>query len=183
MIRRTSYMMALSITFVLALSSMALAQDQACDDFPNQAAAQQALRAAPSDPDGLDGPPGPESHGINGVACEQLPGPKDLTPVLPSGNGAGGGSPTNSTGAADPPPGGASSQAGGPSGGASSQVSSQGNRELLDAGGDLPVPYKAASDNVLPPDDGGPFPWGPALIIVLCSGLLVFLVRELVADR
>lgn len=187
MIRLAVCVVALSISFVLALSSMAVAQDQACDGFPNQAAAQQALRADPTDPRGLDGPPGPESHGLKGVACEQLPGPKDLTPVLPGGNGAGSGSSTNGTGVADPPDppsGGTSSQAGGPSGGATSQVSPQDNRELLDAGGNLPLPAKATSDNVLPPDDGGaPFPWGPAFIILLSSSLLVFLVRELATDR
>src|SRR4051812_30269350 len=82
MIRRTLCVVILSFAFVLALLSTAVGQDQACDPFPNQAAAQQALRQDPTDPEGLDGPPGPESHGMNGVACEQLPAPKDLTPVL-----------------------------------------------------------------------------------------------------
>jgi len=184
MIRRTLCGVVLSIPFVLVLSSTAVAQDQACDDFPNQAAAQQALRADPSDPDGLDGPPGPESHGIQGVACEQLPGPKDMTPVLPSGNGASGGSPTNSTGAADPPPGAASAQAGGPSGAASPQGSPQGNRALLDAGGNLPLPDKGAfGDNASLPDDDAPLPWGLASLILLYFSLLVFSVYGLVSSR
>ena len=58
MIRRTLYVVILSFAFVLALSSTAVGQDQACDAFPNQAAAQQALREDPTDPEGLDGPPG-----------------------------------------------------------------------------------------------------------------------------
>jgi hypothetical protein len=172
MIRRTLWGVALSISFVLALSSIAVAQDQACDDFPNQAAAQQALRADPSDPEGLDGPPGPGSHGIEGVACEQLPAPKDLTPVLPGGNSAVGDPPTNVPSAADPP-----------SGGASSQVSPQNNRELLDAGGNLPLPDKGAfGDDASTPDDGRSWPLGPVAAILLSTGLLVFSVHRLITN-
>jgi hypothetical protein len=39
-----------------------------CSNFPTQAAAQSYLRANPSDPDGLDGPVGPNNG--DGVACE-----------------------------------------------------------------------------------------------------------------
>jgi hypothetical protein len=46
-----------------------------CGDFASQAAAQAYLRAAPSDPDGLDG------NDDDGIACENRPEPKDLTPV------------------------------------------------------------------------------------------------------
>jgi hypothetical protein len=186
MIRRTLCVVILSFAFVLALSSTAVGQDQACDPFPNQAAAQQALRQDPTDPEGLDGPPGPESHGMNGVACEQLPAPKDLTPVLPGGTGAGGGSLPNTTGADDPPPGGAASQVGGPTGGASSQVSTDAERKLLDAGGNLPLPNKVASYNApseATDDLGGPWPWGPAFLILLSSGLLVFSIRGLISNR
>src|SRR4051812_28738561 len=123
MIHRTACVVALSVAFLLALSSMAVAQDKNCEDFPNQAAAQQALRADPTDSEGLDGPPGAGFAGIKGVACEQLPAPKDIIPVLPPGSSE-----------VDPPPGGTASQVGGPSGGAS-QASTEDNRELLDAGG------------------------------------------------
>jgi hypothetical protein len=51
-----------------------------CNDFPSQAAAQQHLRADPSDPDGLDGPPGPNNG--DGIACEGRPAPFDATPVV-----------------------------------------------------------------------------------------------------
>lgn len=47
----------------------------------SQAAAQAALRADPSDPNGLDGPPGPASSDIPGVACEGNGPPYDETSV------------------------------------------------------------------------------------------------------
>ncbi len=58
MIHRPLLLAVLSVTFVLVLSSPVLAQEENCDDFPNQAAAQQALKDDSSDPQGLDGPPG-----------------------------------------------------------------------------------------------------------------------------
>jgi hypothetical protein len=39
------------------------------------------LRRDPDDPFGLDGPIGRASTGIPGVACEDNPPPKDLTPA------------------------------------------------------------------------------------------------------
>jgi serine/threonine protein kinase len=45
-----------------------------CSDFPSQAAAQAALRANPSDPDGLD-------RDRDGIACETNRPPLDRTPV------------------------------------------------------------------------------------------------------
>ena len=45
-----------------------------CSDFPNQAAAQAALRANPSDPNKLD-------TNKDGVACESLGGQQDRRPV------------------------------------------------------------------------------------------------------
>jgi hypothetical protein len=65
-----------------------------CTDFPSQAAAQAELRKDPSDPNGLDGPPGPAFDGIQGVACENLPPPKDTTPVLPNDNSSTTGEPS-----------------------------------------------------------------------------------------
>ena len=59
--------------------------DLNCDDFPDQASAQEELRSDPSDPNGLDGPPGTASSGVPGVACEDNPAPTDLDPVLPPG--------------------------------------------------------------------------------------------------
>lgn len=45
-----------------------------CSDFRSQAEAQAVLRADPRDPNRLDGD-------RDGVACENSPPPKDLTPV------------------------------------------------------------------------------------------------------
>ena len=57
-----------------------------CEDFATQAEAQAALRENPSDPNGLDGPPGPVGTGEPGVACEgALPGLVDFEPVASKG--------------------------------------------------------------------------------------------------
>ncbi|WP_406142066.1 hypothetical protein [Streptomyces sp. NBC_01089] len=45
-----------------------------CPDFASQADAQAVLRFAPADPNHLDG-------GGKGIACPDLPGPKDVKPV------------------------------------------------------------------------------------------------------
>ena len=49
-------------------------RDLDCSDFPNQAAAQAALRADPSDPHGLD-------RDRDGIACPSNRAPRDLAPV------------------------------------------------------------------------------------------------------
>jgi hypothetical protein len=61
---------------IAAFSGRAWAQadNQDCFDFPSQAAAQQHLRADPSDPDNLD----PDRDGI---ACETNAAPFDTVPV------------------------------------------------------------------------------------------------------
>ena len=60
--------------------------DLDCEDFATQADAQATLRDDPSDPNGLDGPPGPVGTGDPGVACEgALPGPADFEPVASEG--------------------------------------------------------------------------------------------------
>ncbi|HZN15503.1 MAG TPA: hypothetical protein VFB78_14625 [Acidimicrobiales bacterium] len=55
-----------------------------CQDFSTQADAQSFLREHPYDPDGLDGPPGPnnDENNTKGVACEDLACPCDRTPVV-----------------------------------------------------------------------------------------------------
>jgi len=55
--------------------------DKNCSEFESQAAAQAELKRDPGDPFGLDGPIGKSSTGIPGVACEDRPPPKDLTPA------------------------------------------------------------------------------------------------------
>lgn len=60
---------------MLWVSPAAAVDDQNCGDFASQKAAQEHLRADPSDPDQLDG------NDDDGVACESNPAPYDRTPV------------------------------------------------------------------------------------------------------
>ncbi len=157
MIHRPLLLAALSVASVLVLSSPVSAQEVNCEDFPNQAAAQQALREDSADLEGLDGPPGAAFTGIPGVACEDLPPPTDFDPVDP---GPGQELPD------DP-------------------VDTGGGQKLLEAGGDLPLPDKKSTVVTVPPPDGGrsSWPWGPAVLILLSSGLLVFSVYRLITSR
>jgi Excalibur calcium-binding domain len=65
--RRTMFLLAAALVLALATAPAAFAQanDQNCDDFPSQAAAQAHLDADPSDPDNLDADD-------DGVACENF---------------------------------------------------------------------------------------------------------------
>src|ERR671917_505318 len=153
MIHRPLLLAVLSVASVLVLSSPASAQEVNCDDFPDQSAAQQALKDDSSDPQGLDGPPGAAFTGIQGVACEDLPPPTNFDPVDP---GPGQELP-------DEP------------------VDPERRQKLLEAGGDLPLPDKSTVVTVSPPDGGRSWPWGPATVILLSSGLLVFLIYRLIA--
>ena len=83
--KRISCFAALCVSAMLMFAPPASAQGLNCDDFDSQAAAQQRLREDPSDPDGLDGPPGEAISGIAGVACEDLPPPENLVPVTTPG--------------------------------------------------------------------------------------------------
>jgi hypothetical protein len=81
-IRRVLLLVTMSVATMFTIIPTASTQEQLnCDDFPHQSAAQQILREDPSDPEGLDGPPGDEFTGIEGVACEDLPPPTDFNPV------------------------------------------------------------------------------------------------------
>jgi hypothetical protein len=64
------------LAMVTGLSYSASAQDlYDCSDFQYQEDAQAVYDADPSDPYGLDGPPGPnnDTTGTPGLACEHLP--------------------------------------------------------------------------------------------------------------
>lgn len=75
--RKLLYLATLSMVATLLFAPAASAQDTLnCDDFTSQADAQAALRADPSDPNGLDG------NDDDGIACESLPAPRDETPVV-----------------------------------------------------------------------------------------------------
>jgi hypothetical protein len=156
MFHRSLLLAAISVASVLVLSPSVSAQEVNCDDFPNQATAQQALREDSSDPEGLDGPPGAAFAGIQGVACEDLPPPTDFNPV---DSGPGQELPDDPV---DP---------------GSSQ------KKLLEAGGDLPLPDNSTVVPVPPSHRGHSWPWGPATVILLSSGLLVFLIYRLITTK
>jgi hypothetical protein len=102
---------------VLLMPTPAQAQDILnCEDFDSQEEAQEALRENPDDPDGLDGPPGQPSSETPGVACEELPPPRDERVV-----------PYQSQGGTPPPP-------------------PVDDDILLEAGGDLPLPQQSNTD-------------------------------------
>jgi hypothetical protein len=183
MIRRTLCASALALASMLMLASISAAQAVNCDDFPNQKAAQDELRADPDDPDGLDGPPGPAFTGIEGVACEDLPPPTNFTPVDttdassgddPLGNDSIGDEGDDSNSIGD-----------GPSAVATSRdKSSRDNRQrtMLESGGDLPLPGASATSSA-PDDAGKSWPWKPTMVIVLGSGLLAFSVYQILRSR
>ena len=84
-----------------------------CSDFATQEEAQAVYDEDPSDPYGLDGPPGEASAGSSGVVCEELP----------NGGGSGGSGQDTTAGseqyATDPQYGGSGTlmEAGGPAAG------------------------------------------------------------------
>ncbi len=116
--RRLLYLAALSMLVVALTASVALGQSRGpsgadgsfnCEDFDTQEQAQEFFDADPSDPDGLDGPPGDAFTGEPGVACEGLPsggGGDTGTPPAGGGNGdmtgdTGGGATLNGGNTAD----------------------------------------------------------------------------------
>ncbi len=89
------------------------------------------------------------------MACEDLPPPKNYNPV---DSGLGQELP-------DEP------------------VDQEPRQKLLEAGGDLPLPDKPTVVAVSSPDSGRSWPWGPATVILLSSGLLAFLTYRLIATK
>lgn len=143
---------------VLLMPSPAQAQDILnCDDFASQAEAQESLRDNPDDPDGLDGPPGQPSTGTPGVACEDLPPPRDEG-VVPY-QSQGGPPPKTSPPKTSPPP----------SPSRSSSPQAENDDILLDAGGELPLPQQSNTDKASVND--GRFPlWRIAGMILSAGG-------------
>jgi hypothetical protein len=83
MARRLTHTALLAAMALTLAAPAALAQaDTDCSDYASQAAAQAALRADPSDPNGLD------ADG-DGIACESNPAPFDRTPVTSASGGTG----------------------------------------------------------------------------------------------
>jgi hypothetical protein len=82
MARRLVHLALIAAVALILVAPAALAQaDTDCTDYSSQAAAQAALRADPSDPNGLDGDG-------DGIACENNPAPFDRTPVTSASEGA-----------------------------------------------------------------------------------------------
>lgn len=73
--------LAASVAF-LAGAPSASAHSFDCPDFRSQADAQAHYNADTSDPDGLDGRPGPEPAGEPGVACEEQDYPQPGNPAI-----------------------------------------------------------------------------------------------------
>ena len=181
LLHRVVHLVTIIVVTVLLLAPNAYAQEINCDDFPNQAAAQQELREDPSDPEGLDGLPGAAFSGIQGVACEELPPPTDFDPVLlPAVGDSPKGVPPTKEG---PPKGGVTKQ-GPPKGGVTKERPQEGgltqrespgdDRELLEAGGNLPLPHRSEAPEV--PADGGGFSLWRVIGMLLSGGVLVFAV-------
>jgi hypothetical protein len=84
--RRTIVLLATAVVLALWATPAFAQDDQNCDDFESQAAAQAHLRSDPSDPDGLDAHPGPadgnDQAGGDGIACEGNSAPYDREPVF-----------------------------------------------------------------------------------------------------
>jgi hypothetical protein len=161
MAKRFSCFAALCVSAMLMFAPPASAQGLNCDDFDSQAAAQQRLREDPSDPDGLDGPPGEGFIGIEGVACEDLLPPKNLAPVTPPGDNA-----------VDPPGVRASPKGGPPKGKPPEGGLPENNKELLEAGGNLPLPQRSDAGEVS--GDSERFPLWRVVGMILSAGVFVF---------
>ena len=171
LLHRVVHLVTIIVVTVLLLAPAAYAQEINCDDFPNQAAAQQELREDPSDPEGLDGLPGEAFSGIQGVACEELPPPTDFDPVLPPGVGD---SPKGAPPTKEGPPKGGVTKEGPPKGGLPERESPGDDKELLKAGGNLPLPHRSEAPEV--PADGGGFSLWRVSGLMLSGGVLVFAV-------
>jgi hypothetical protein len=73
-VKHVLYLAVFFLGGMLVFTPAALAQDPYdCGDFTYQEDAQAVFDQDPSDPSGLDGPPGEASSGVPGVACENLP--------------------------------------------------------------------------------------------------------------
>ena len=79
--RRLAYAALIAVGALVLVAPAALAQaDTDCSDYASQADAQAALRADPSDPNGLDAD-------NDGIACESNPAPYDRRVVVSAAGG------------------------------------------------------------------------------------------------
>jgi hypothetical protein len=167
-------------TSTLVVSGPAAAQELNCDDFNSQAEAQDFFREVPSDPEGLDGPPGDASTGIRGVACEDNPPPTDFDPVLPAGVGVPNGVPKGEPKGAVPkgespvgePPDSELPNREPPDRQPPDREPPDNGKELLEAGGDLSSPQQSATDNYS--GDDSRFPLWRVAGMIASAGLFLW---------
>ena len=138
-----------------------------CEDFDSQEEAQEALRENPDDPDGLDGPPGQPSSGTPGVACEDLPPPRDerVVPYQSRGGPPEGEPPDREPPEREPP----------------DREPPDKDEKLLEAGGDLPSPQHSNTDNASGTD--GRFPLWRIAGMILSAGVFAFAGYLVVSSR
>ena len=153
----------LYIAVSLVITPVAWAQDLNCSNFNSQADAQEELRSNPSDPNNLD-------DDSDGIACETLPDPSDLNPVLPDNTPQDQGNESqNQDQNNEPQP---------PDQNSKLQPPTQ-SPELFESGGNLPQPDKLASNS----DISWGFPFGPATGILVGFGLLLFAGYRYISNR
>lgn len=148
---------------MVLIPTLAQAQDVLnCDDFSSQADAQESLRDNPDDPDGLDGPPGQPSTGTPGVACEDLPPPRDeeAVPYQSQGEPPPKTPPPKTSSPKSSPP---------PSPSQSSPPQAEDDDILLEAGGELPLPQQSNTDKAS--DNEGRFPLWRIAGMILSAGV------------
>ena len=161
------------VLYVLLMPTTAQAQDILnCDDFDSQEEAQESLRENPDDPDGLDGPPGQPSTGTPGVACQDLPPPRDerVVPYQSQGGPPEGESPDREPPDREPPdrepP---------------DREPPDKDEKLLEAGGDLPLPQQSNIDDASGND--GRFPLWRIAGMILSAGVFAFAGYLVVSSR
>jgi len=187
-----AFLAILNTVAMLTLVPTALAQDLLnCDDFDTQEEAQDALRDQPGDPNNLD-------DDEDGIACEFLPDSIDEPPgAPPSGGGLVKDEPPGPSPKGEPPrdepdqpP---RSEPRQPPKNQPNQPSKKPpprnqpedrpkqNKELLQAGGDLPVPQKPSTPSGT--DDDRRFPLWRVVLMVLSAGVFVFAGYQTVSRR
>ncbi len=161
---------ALYIAVSLVVASVAWGQDLNCSNFNSQADAQQELRNNPSDPNNLD-------DNSDGIACETLPDPSDLNPVLPEGalQDQGNKPQKQDQNAELQQPG----QNDKPQQPGQNDKPQQPQSELFESGGNLPQPDETISNSGL----NLRFPFGPATGILLGSSILLFAGYRYISNR
>lgn len=173
--RRVPQLALVGLLSVLLMPTTAYAQDILnCEDFDSQEEAQESLRDNPDDPDGLDGPPGQPSTGTPGLACEDLPPPRDesVVPYQSQGGPPPKTSPPKTSPPKSSPPKSFPSQPSPPS---------EDDDILLEAGGDLPLPQQSNTDN--PSGDHERFPLWRIAGMILSAGVFAFAGYLVVSSR